>query len=126
MAIERTRSLRKFTGGRLHPNRKSRQHARVNKPILTKIGVVKVKTVRCAGANSKQKILTTNVISVADTKKGTVVKTEIEGVVENTANNNYVRRDIFNKGAVVKTKLGNVKITSRPGQHASLTGVLIA
>ena len=126
MAIERTRSLRKFTGGRLRPNRKSRQHARVNQPLLTKIGDVKVKTIRTAGANSKQKILTTNTISVADTKKGTVTQAKIEGVVENNANSNYVQRDIFNKGAIVKTELGNVKITSRPGQHASLTGVLIA
>jgi small subunit ribosomal protein S8e len=125
MAIEKSRSLRKASGGRLKPYRKSRQHAKVNRPILTKIGANKTKTIRSAGANKTQKLITANKISVANPKTKTVAMSEIETVVTNAANKNYVQRDIFNKGAVVRTKLGNVKITSRPGKTGTLSGILV-
>ena len=46
-------------------------------------------------------------------------------VVENTANTHFVRRNIITKGAVVDTSLGRVKVTSRPGQHGMINGVLV-
>ena len=125
MAIERTRSLRKASGGRLKPNRKSRQYAKVNRPILTKIGEDKRKNVRSAGNNAKTKLISGKTISVALPKDNKIEVVEIESVLENSANKNYVQRDIFNKGSVVRTKLGSVKITSRPGQTGSLSGVLV-
>ncbi|MHA1475907.1 MAG: 30S ribosomal protein S8e, partial [Promethearchaeota archaeon] len=37
----------------------------------------------------------------------------------------YNRRNILTKGAIVKTKLGLVKITSRPGQTGQINGKLL-
>lgn len=125
MAVERSRSLRKATGGRLKAYRKPRQYAKVNNPNLATIGDQKVRVTRTIGAGTKRKILTANKISVADSKKKTVQMVEFDTVVDNPANKNYVQRNIFTKGTVVKTKLGNVKITSRPGQSAVLSGVLV-
>ena len=46
-------------------------------------------------------------------------------VIENPSNPHLVRRNILTKGAVVETKLGKAKVTSRPGQEGTLNGVLI-
>ena len=123
MAIERTRSKRKLTGGRYVAYRKGRQHARVESPNLTKIDTPKVRSVRIAGGASKQKILQTNKINVAT--KGKVVQAELKAVIEHEADRNFVIRNIVSKGAIVDTSLGKVKVTSRPGQTGTLSGVLV-
>ena len=43
----------------------------------------------------------------------------------NSANPNYVRRNIITKGAIVETPEGNAKVTSRPGQDGVINGILI-
>ena len=50
---------------------------------------------------------------------------DVLGVIENSANPNYVRRNIITKGAIVETPEGNAKVTSRPGQDGVLNGILI-
>jgi small subunit ribosomal protein S8e len=76
------------------------------------------------GGNHKQAIISTNKINVAD-KKGKVTQTEITNVVGNPANPQLVIRNIITKGALVETKLGKVRVTSRPGQEGALNGVLV-
>ena len=76
------------------------------------------------GGHFKQTLLTTKAINVSDSK-GKVTMTEIVNVVENPANPNLVRRNIITKGAVVETKLGKVRVTSRPGQEGALYGVVV-
>jgi small subunit ribosomal protein S8e len=66
-----------------------------------------------------------NRINVLDPKNNQVQVVEIMGVLENTANIQFVRRNIINKGAMVETNLGRVKVTSRPGQHGMVNGVLV-
>ena len=73
-------------------------------------------TVRVLGANS---------ININDPKTGTTVSTTINGVIENDADPNYVRRNIITKGAIVDTDKGRVRITSRPGMHGVVSGVLL-
>ena len=46
-------------------------------------------------------------------------------VIENSANPNYVRRNIITKGAIVETELGHAKVTSRPGQDGVVNGVIV-
>ena len=46
-------------------------------------------------------------------------------VVENSADPNYVRRNILTKGAIVETSIGRVRITSRPGMDGVISGVLV-
>jgi len=123
MAIERTRSRRKVSGGRYIDNRKARQHAVMNSPIMTHIGEEKIKEVRARSGVVKQKLLKTNKISVASGK--TVKLATLTRVVENKADKNLEVRNILTKGAIVETNLGNVRITSRPGQTGALTGVLV-
>ena len=55
----------------------------------------------------------------------TVIQATLQSVSENAADPNYVRRNIMTKGAVVETDKGLVRITSRPGSHGVINGVLI-
>ncbi len=63
-----------------------------------------------------------------DSKKA--AKYEVLSVVENHADTQFARRNIITKGAVVKASAGSgadvyVKVTSRPGQHGTVSGVVL-
>lgn len=125
MARSQLRSKRKVSGGRYHSARSKRKSELAGYPASTHLsGKTEKRKLRVLGGRRKIKILATNIINVSD-KDGKTVKTEMLNVLENPANPNLVRRNIFTKGAVVETKLGKVKITSRPGQEGALNGVLL-
>ena len=52
-------------------------------------------------------------------------KVKILEIISNEANRHFIRRNILTKGTIVKTELGNVRITSRPGQVGTVNGVLV-
>ncbi|MEM4718166.1 MAG: 30S ribosomal protein S8e, partial [Desulfurococcaceae archaeon] len=56
---------------------------------------------------------------------GQVKKAKIIDVIETPENPQNSKFKIISKGSIVKTDLGIVKITSRPGQSGVLNGVLI-
>ena len=125
MAQSQRRSIRKASGGRYHLSRSKMKSELGGFPASTKLSKTrKVVTSRGLGGKTKQLTLSTNLINVTD-KKGKTTKTEILNVVGNPANPQLVIRNIITKGAVVETKLGKVKVTSRPGQEGTLNGVLI-
>jgi len=125
MAIWQGKSLRKHTGGRYKSNRNKRKIEFGRDPAETKIGERKIKKIRAKGGNQKIRLTNENQINVVNPKKNKVQTAEILNVLENTANIQFVRRNIINKGAVVETNLGKVKVTSRPGQHGIINGVLV-
>ncbi|MCE5213903.1 MAG: 30S ribosomal protein S8e [Methanobacterium sp.] len=125
MAIWQGKSLRNPTGGRGKSNRNKRKMEFGRDPAETKIGERKFKKIRAKGGNEKIRLTNDNKINVVDPQKNEVKVAEILNVVENTANFQFVRRNIINKGAVVETNLGKVKVTSRPGQHGILNGVMV-
>jgi small subunit ribosomal protein S8e len=82
-----------------------------------------LKFVDARGNTEKIRALTTNVANVAD--DGETVHAEIEDVVENDANPNYVRRNIITKGAIIETSEGRARVTSRPGQTGQINAVAL-
>ena len=124
MARSQLRSKRKASGGRYHSARGKRKSELAGHPTHTKLGERKAKTTRGLGGKVKQSLLSASEVNVAD-KKGKFTKVKILTVLENPANPHLVRRNIITKGAVVKTDLGKVKITSRPGQEGTVNGVLV-
>ena len=50
---------------------------------------------------------------------------EDRGCKENKANQHYVRRSILTKGAVIKTEIGDARITNRPGQDGVINARLL-
>ena len=115
---------RKETGGRIRESRKKRKYELGNLPIHTRIGELKTRVERTKGGGIKVKLVSCNFVNVAH--EGKTQKVKILEVVENPANPHFVRRGIITKGAIVKTELGLVKITSRPGQNGVLNGVLVS
>ena len=52
-------------------------------------------------------------------------KVKILTVKENSANPNFVQRNIINRGAMIQTEIGLAKVTSRPGQDGAVNAVLV-
>ena len=72
-------------------------------PAETKIGERKIKIIRTKGGSRKIRLANDNRINVLNPKNKQVQVAEIISVLENTANIQFVRRNIINKGAVVET-----------------------
>lgn len=125
MSVWQGRSRRSITGRIVRVSRKKRKFEMGREFLPVHIGETRRKIIRTRGGNRKVRLLSTNVAFVLDREKGKVVKTEILSVIENPANPHYVRRNIITKGAIIDTKIGKVKVTSRPGQDGVVQGVLI-
>ena len=125
MVITQGRPKRTKTGSRYKKFRKKREFEAGNRPILTRIGAQKSKTVRLPGGNQKTKLLLAEFANVFDQKKKKSAKTKIKSVVESPANRHYVRRNIITKGTIIETELGRARVTSRPAQDGTLNAVLI-
>ena len=114
MAISQGKSTRLPSGARNVANRGKRKAELGRDPAETRVDEKRLKKIRTRGGNEKLRLAT---------GKSQVV--DVLGVIENSANPNYVRRNIITKGAIVETPEGNAKVTSRPGQDGVLNGILI-
>lgn len=117
------RSKRKRTGGRLRPSHKKKRHQLGRQPTETTVGEPRFRVVDSRGSKKKVRALSTNVAQVAD--DGEVNEADIENVVDNPSNVNYIRRNIITKGAIIDTSEGRARVTSRPGQDGQVNAVLV-
>lgn len=125
MAILHKRSTRKLTGGR-YKSKLTKKLANLGSLSRnTKIGEKSFRISRVRGANKKIFLLKNDVVNIYDKKNRKYIKTKILSVVESPSNRHFVRRNILTKGAIIKTDLGNAKITSRPGQEGTINAVLV-
>ncbi|MDN7026157.1 30S ribosomal protein S8e [Methanoculleus sp. FWC-SCC1] len=119
------RSVRKATGGRYRPSQGKRRSEIGRAPAETHIGESRRKLVRTFGGNQKVRALRVNYATVSNPATGETKRAAIQTVEANTANPNYVRRNLLTKGAVIRTELGRARIVSRPGQDGVVNAVLI-
>ncbi|AKB84352.1 30S ribosomal protein S8e [Methanococcoides methylutens] len=119
------RSKRKYTGAKIKSSRGKRKHELGREPAETHVADVKRKNIATRGGNRKVRLLQANIANVTNPSDGKTVISAIETVVDNTANEHYVRRNTITKGAVIKTAIGNAVVTSRPGQDGVVNAVLI-
>jgi small subunit ribosomal protein S8e len=125
MALWQGQSRRSNSGRRIRYGRSKRKFEIGREQHLTTIGNEKRKQVRTRGNSRKTRIMTTKTAYVIDPKTGKTAQTEILSVIDNAANINYIRRNIINKGAIIDTKMGKARITSRPGQSGTINAVLL-
>jgi small subunit ribosomal protein S8e len=125
MALWQGKSKRSKTGRRIRYARGKRKFEIGRESHLTTIGANSLKVVRTKGNNQKTRVKTSDIAYVLDPKTQKTTKTEISTVKENPANIHYVRRNIINKGAIIETKIGKARVTSRPGQNGSINAVLL-
>ncbi len=116
---------RKLTGGRLILARGKRKFEIGREQSDTTIGEVRIKKVQIRGGMEKVKMLRGNMVAVADPVTGMSKMVKIEAAKENRANLHYMRRSILTKGAIIKTEIGDARITNRPGQDGIINAVLL-
>ena len=118
---------KKPTGGVVRQHRKKKKYMLGSDPILVKISEKeKRKVVRVRGGNVKVKSEAVSFANVFDPKTKKTRKVRIIEVVKNPANPHYVRRNIITKGCIIRTEIGNAKVTSRPSQEGVVNAVLLA
>ena len=119
-------SRRKSTGGRLRHARGKRRTEISSENQFAYLGEEdQRKNYRKTAGSQTVRLLAVHEINVNDSKEGKTVRATINTVLENDADPNYVRRNIVTKGAIVDTDLGRVRVTSRPGMHGVVSGVLL-
>jgi len=114
----------KITGGIRHPL-KTRQKFQMDRyPNEALMGDQETRTRKTRGNNRKTGLKTAShvnlVLDNAKTKRSKIIR-----VLENQTNNDYQRRGVITKGAVIETEDGNCKVISRPGQCGIINAILL-
>ncbi|RMW33107.1 MAG: 30S ribosomal protein S8e [Nitrosopumilus sp.] len=114
----------KTTGGRRHPLRIRRKYETDRYPneAVTGAQVTVTRTVR--GKNRKTAVKTIDFVNLA-TGDAKVKKAKILKVLDNATNNDYKRRGIITKGAILETQEGKCKVVSKPGQNGIVNAILV-
>ena len=119
-------SRRKSTGGRMKQARGKRRTEISSENQFAYLGEEdQRKNYRKTAGSQTVRLLAVHEINVNAPKEGKTVRSTINTVLENDADPNYVRRNIVTKGAIVDTDIGRVRVTSRPGMHGVVSGVLL-
>ena len=113
----------KITGGRRRPLRSRKKYETNRFPNEALVGEQITVTRKVRGKNVKTAIKTINTVNLIIDSKAKRVK--ILKVLENSTNNDYQRRGIISKGAILETAEGKCRVMSRPGQHGIVNAVLI-
>jgi len=80
-------------------------------------------TRKVRGKNLKTGIKSTNFVNLTIDSK--IKRVKIIRVLENATNNDYQRRGVISKGAILETEEGKCKVVSRPGQHGVVNAISI-
>lgn len=119
-------SGRKMSGGRLVQSKGKKKRELARPAALTHLANEERKSkVSVTGDNYKYKLYRAKTVNVTNAKDGKTSTVEIEDIIENSASKEFRRRDIITKGAILKTKKGDVRVTNRPGQEGCVNGVFI-
>ena len=113
----------KITGGRRHVLRSRRKYEIDRFPNEALIGDQITITRKVRGKNIKTALKTidsVNLVKDSKTKRVKIIK-----VLENATNNDYQRRGVISKGAILETEEGKCRVVSRPGQHGTVNAILV-
>ena len=114
----------KITGGRRVPLRVRRKYETDRYPNEPINGAQVTVTRRIRGNNKKTALKSIDFVNLA-TGEAKVKKTKIIKVLENATNNDYKRRGIITKGAVLETEEGKCRVVSKPGQNGIVNAILL-
>jgi len=114
----------KITGGRRHPLRTRRKYEIDRYPNEAINGAQVTITRRGRGNNKKTALKTIDFVNLS-TGDAKVKKVKILKVLENATNNEYKRRGIITKGAILETEEGKCRIVSKPGQNGIVNAILL-
>ena len=113
----------KITGGRRRPLRSRRKYEMNRFPNEALLGEPVMVTRKVRGKNIKTSLKTINFVNLA--VDSNVKKVKILKVLENATNNDYQRRGVISKGAILETAEGKCRVVSRPGQDGVVNAILV-
>ena len=113
----------KVTGGRRHPLRSRRKYEMYRFPNEALVCEQITFTRKVRGKNVKTGIKTIDSVNLAIDSK--VKRVKIIKVLENGTNNDYQRRGVITKGAILETDEGKCRVVSRPGQSGTINAILV-
>ena len=114
----------KITGGRRVPLRIRRKYEIDRYPNEPINGAQVTVTRRIRGNNQKTALKSIDFVNLA-TGEAKVKKSKIIKVLENATNNDYKRRGIITKGAILETADGKCRVVSKPGQNGIVNAILL-
>ena len=114
----------KITGGRRVPLRIRRKYEIDRYPNEAVNGAQVTITRRVRGNNNKTALKTIDFVNLA-TGDAKVKKAKIIKVLDNATNNDYKRRGIITKGAILETQEGKCRVISKPGQNGIVNAILL-
>jgi small subunit ribosomal protein S8e len=114
----------KITGGRRYPNRTRRKFQLDRYPVETLSGEQVTVTRKVRGHGRKFALKTTDFVNLA-IPGAKVKRTKILKVLKNPSNNDYERRGVISKGAILETESGQCRVISRPGQDGAVNAILM-
>jgi len=114
----------KITGGRRVPLRIRRKYETDRYPNEPINGAQVTVTRRIRGNNQKTALKSIDFVNLA-TGEAKVKKTKIIKVLDNATNNDYKRRGIITKGAILETAEGKCRVVSKPGQNGIVNAILL-
>ena len=114
----------KITGGRRVPLRVRRKYETDRYPNEPINGAQVTVTRRIRGNNKKTALKSIDFVNLA-TGEAKVKKAKIIKVLENATNNDYKRRGIITKGAILETQEGKCRVVSKPGQNGIVNAILL-
>ena len=119
------KSRRKYTGGRRIVARGKRKFEHGREAADSHLDETRRRIIKTKGGNIKVRLLRCNIANITDPSNNKTSQVSIENVIGNTANQHYIRRNILTKGSIIKTNIGDARITSRPGQDGVVNAILI-
>ena len=114
----------KITGGRRVPLRIRRKYEIDRYPNEPINGAQVTVTRRIRGNNKKTALKSIDFVNLA-TGDAKVKKSKIIKVLENATNNDYKRRGIITKGAILETAECKCRVVSKPGQNGIVNAILL-
>ena len=114
----------KITGGRRIPLRIRRKYETDRYPNEPINGAQVTVTRRVRGNNQKTALKTIDFVNLA-IGESKVKKVKIIKVLDNATNNDYKRRGIITKGAILETQEGKCRVVSKPGQNGIVNAILL-
>ncbi|HEY6535882.1 MAG TPA: 30S ribosomal protein S8e [Candidatus Nitrosocosmicus sp.] len=116
---------RKFTGGRIIPNRSRRKFEIDRYPNEAVAGPIKNIVRKVRGNGVKVAFKTSDYANINDKDNKKTSKSKILRVTKNSANKDYERRGVITKGAILETEMGMARVLSRPGQDGVINAILV-
>ena len=117
-------STSKITGGRRVALRTRRKYETDRYPNEPTNGAQLTITRRVRGNNKKTALKSIDFVNLS-TGESKVTKSKIIKVLENATNNDYKRRGIITKGAILETQEGKCRVVSKPGQNGIVNAILL-